>query len=57
MRDFCARMDEAGDEAYLETDKEINVRFYKRFGFDVVASGSVLGTTSWYMLRKPRPSA
>src|SRR5215218_10556846 len=31
MLAFCARMDAAGGVAYLETDKEINIRFYERF--------------------------
>ncbi len=54
MRHFCARMDELGDAAYLETDKEINVRFYERFGFEIIAQEPVLATTCWYMLRTPR---
>ena len=53
MRVFCAQMDAAGDNAYLETDKSINVRFYEKFGFEVVHSEDVLGVTSWYMIRRP----
>ena len=56
MRVFCARMDAAGADAYLETDKAINVGFYNRFGFEVVAEEPVLGTPSWYMLRRARPA-
>jgi ribosomal protein S18 acetylase RimI-like enzyme len=51
MRVFCARMDAAGGDAYLETDKAANVRFYGKFGFTVVAEEQVLGVPSWYMLR------
>ncbi|MDQ4063927.1 MAG: GNAT family N-acetyltransferase [Actinomycetota bacterium] len=51
MRVFCARMDAAGEDAYLETDKLINVRFYERFGFEVVGEEEVIGVTNWYMLR------
>lgn len=52
MRVFCARMDAAGEDAYLETDKPINVRFYERFGFEVVGEQEVLGVTNWFMLRR-----
>jgi len=51
MRVFCARMDAAGEDAYLETDKPINVRFYERFGFEVVGEEEVLGVPNWFMLR------
>lgn len=54
LRVFCARMDAAGEATYLETDKRINVDFYERFGFRVVAEGSVLGTASWFMTRNAR---
>jgi hypothetical protein len=54
MRVFCARMDAAGEDAYLETDKPINVRFYQRFGFEVVGEQQVLGVTNWFMLRRAR---
>jgi ribosomal protein S18 acetylase RimI-like enzyme len=52
MRVFCARMDAAGEDAYLETDKPINVRFYERFGFGVVGEEDVLGVPNWFMLRR-----
>ncbi|MGH3144285.1 MAG: GNAT family N-acetyltransferase, partial [Rubrobacter sp.] len=52
MEAFCARVDEAGDAAYLETDKPINVRFYERFGFETVGAEDVLGVPNWYMLRR-----
>ncbi len=52
MRVFCARMDTAGETAYLETDKPENVRFYERFGFGVVDEAEVLGTPNWFMLRR-----
>jgi hypothetical protein len=38
---------------YLETDRPSNVRFYERFGFDVVGEGQVLGLPNWYMRREP----
>lgn len=57
MEVFCARMDEAGEDAYLETDKSINVTFYQRFGFEVVREQEVLGMPNWYMLRRARQGA
>ncbi len=53
MRVFCAQMDAAGEDAYLETDKPINVRFYERFGFEVVGEQDVIGVRNWFMLRRP----
>jgi len=52
MRTFCERMDIAGEDAYLETDKELNVRFYERFGFEVISEEEVLGVPNWFMLRR-----
>ncbi len=56
MSVFCTRMDDEGTDAYLETDKSENVRFYQRFGFHVVAEQEVIGVTNWFMSR-PAPSA
>lgn len=53
MRVFCAKMDAAGETAYLETDKDINVRFYRQFGFEVVGEEDVLGIPNWFMIRPP----
>ena len=52
MQVFCAQMDAAHEDAYLETDKAINVRFYERFGFEVVGEEEVLGVTNYFMLRR-----
>ena len=52
LRVFCAQMDAAGEAAYLETDKPINVRLYERFGFSVVGKHDVIGVPNWFMLRK-----
>jgi ribosomal protein S18 acetylase RimI-like enzyme len=54
MRFFCERMDEAGEDTYLETDKEINVRFYEKFGFGVTGEDEVLGVRNSYMYRRAR---
>jgi len=53
MRAFCQEMDEVNENAYLETDKEINVGFYRRFGFEVIGEDQVIGVPNWFMLRRP----
>jgi GNAT superfamily N-acetyltransferase len=54
LRAFCARMDEQGEVAFLETDKLASVRFYARCGFKLTARAEVLGTPNWWMHRPPR---
>lgn len=54
MEAFCARVDAAGDDVYLETDKPANVRFYERFGFEMVGEQEILGVPNWFMLRPTR---
>jgi GNAT superfamily N-acetyltransferase len=54
LRAFCARMDDRGEVAFLETDKLASVRFYARCGFKLTAKGEVLGTPNWWMHRPPR---
>ncbi len=53
MQVFSAQMDAAREDAYLETDKPENVRFYERFGYRVVCEQEVLGVTNYFMLRRP----
>ena len=53
MQVFCAQMDAAREDAYLETDKPENVRFYERFGFELVGEQEVLGVSNYFMLRRP----
>ncbi|SRR5581483_8575029 len=54
---FCSLVDSCRSLAYLETDKEENVRLYRRFGFRVVASAEVLGVPNWFMSRPPQANA
>jgi ribosomal protein S18 acetylase RimI-like enzyme len=54
MRVFSARMDAAGEDAYLETDKPENVRFYERSGFEIVGEQEVLGVPNWFMTRRAK---
>ena len=54
MAEHCRRLDEAGTMGYLETDKDVNVPFYERFGYAVVETGDVIGVPNWYMARPAR---
>lgn len=51
MEALCREMDRLPDIGHLETDKEENVRFYERFGFQVTGEARVLGIRNWYMQR------
>jgi len=48
---FCARMDQARSEACLETDKDVNVKFYERAGFQIVQRKEIIGVPCWFMSR------
>lgn len=56
MMAICEQLDREQAKGYLETDKHMNVRLYRRGGFEVVAERPVLGVTNWFMLRPPRLS-
>ena len=50
------RADEAGSGAYLETQREKNIGFYERFGFELVEKLVIDGELPvWLMWRKPQP--
>jgi len=51
MREHCRWLDETQQVGYLETDKPANVRFYGRFGYEVVGQAQVLGVPNWFMRR------
>ena len=51
LQAICAHLDTHRACGYLETDKQANVRLYRRFGFRVIATEQVLGVTHWFMLR------
>jgi hypothetical protein len=53
MEEHCRRLDSAGDLGYLETDKPENVRFYERFGYELVGEDDVIGVRNWFMHRPP----
>jgi ribosomal protein S18 acetylase RimI-like enzyme len=51
MRRFCKEMDTCLAKSYLETDLVINVRFYEKFGFNVVSETEIFHVKNRYMLR------
>ena len=54
MERFCKEVDACKAEAYLETDVDKNVRFYKKFGFKVVSESDIFNVKNRYMLRAPK---
>lgn len=56
LRPVLARCDEEGHPAYLETQKEENLAFYARFGFEETRRIERDGAPPiWLMWREPRP--
>jgi ribosomal protein S18 acetylase RimI-like enzyme len=51
MSVFCDQVDKCSAKAYLETDLDENVFFYKKFGFKVVSTSSIFNVESRYMTR------
>jgi ribosomal protein S18 acetylase RimI-like enzyme len=51
MQRFCEEVDACSARAYLETDLDKNVRFYEKFGFEVVATSEIFQVENRYMLR------
>lgn len=54
LGEFCRMVDEERSAAWLETDKEINVSFYRKHGFEVMSEDRVNGVPNWFMERKAR---
>ena len=50
---FCQEVDSCLAPAYLETDSDKNVRFYKRFGFEVIRETEIFDVKNRYMWRPP----
>lgn len=54
MQPVLARADREGLPCYLETAKEINVRFYSKHGFEVTVEDNIPGGPRyWTMTREP----
>jgi len=51
LEHFCKQVDQAGQAAYLETDRPENVPLYERFGFSVTEETILLGVRNWFMWR------
>jgi len=49
----CEHLEAYRAIGYLETDKEANVRLYRRGGFRLIDQQPVLGVTNYFMLREP----
>ncbi len=54
MERFCSEVDACMANAFLETDKDVNVKFYKKFGFETISESMIFGVKNWYMLRLSR---
>ena len=50
---FCQEVDSCLAPAYLETDSDKNVLFYKRFGFEVIRETEIFDVKNRYMWRPP----
>jgi GNAT superfamily N-acetyltransferase len=57
MQPVLSRADAECLPAYLESSKERNIPFYRRFGFEVIGEIQVSngGPTLWPMWREPKP--
>lgn len=51
MQRFCREVDDCSAPAYLETDLDENVRFYEKFGFNVISSSDIFDIENRYMMR------
>jgi ribosomal protein S18 acetylase RimI-like enzyme len=54
LEHFCEHVDQAGQAAYLETDRPENVPLYERFGFSITEEAPVLSVRNWFMWRLQR---
>jgi predicted N-acetyltransferase YhbS len=54
LEHFCSYLDQAGEVAFLETDRLENARLYQRFGFSVTEEAFSLGVPNWFMWRPRR---
>ena len=54
MERFCEEVDKCSAKAYLETDLDENVRFYKKFGFEVISTSNIFQVENRYMTRESK---
>ncbi len=51
MQRFCKEVDTCSAKAFLETDLDENVRFYKKFGFKIISKSIIFHVENRYMER------
>ncbi len=51
MEEVCSLAEKEGRICHLETSNPRNLPFYKAFGFETVASETILGVETWYLTR------
>jgi GNAT superfamily N-acetyltransferase len=51
MNRYIDHLKQGRSAAYLETDRQENVKFYKKFGFTVRREEELIGAPVWYMWR------
>jgi len=51
MERFCEEVDACSATAYLETDLDENVRFYNKFGFEIISKSIIFHVENRYMER------
>lgn len=51
MKRFCSEVDACMATAFLETDKDVNVKFYEKFGFKTISDSLIFGVRTDFMLR------
>jgi ribosomal protein S18 acetylase RimI-like enzyme len=54
MERFCREVDRCSTKAFLETDLDENVRFYEKFGFNLVLEKDILQIPNRFMVRDAR---
>jgi GNAT superfamily N-acetyltransferase len=54
MRCYIEHLEQEKAAGYLETDRQENVEFYKKFGFVLRRHEELIGTPVWYMWRSPK---
>ena len=54
MERFCKEVDRCAAKAFLETDLDENVRFYEKFGFNLILEKDILQIPNRFMVRDAR---
>jgi len=49
---YCAMLDKKRAVGFLETDKPENLRFYRKFAFEVVNDVEVIGIKTYFLRRR-----